>query len=117
MVCRCRWRRLHEIQVHEPVLIVVEPGNAGAHGFEIILFVGGSAVLKESDSGGLSDVGVADGNAVVCCFRRLDCEGYRGEGRSDYHDQRQTTRPPAPKPDSLLVFDFFRILVWFPVGS
>src|SRR5690242_15724189 len=73
---------LDEIQVHEPVLIVVQPGYAGAHGFQVILFVGGSAVLNESDSGGLANIGVADGHAVVGSFRRLACEGHHGGGRS-----------------------------------
>ena len=31
-------RRLDEIQVHQAVLVVVDPADAGAHGLEIIFF-------------------------------------------------------------------------------
>ena len=54
--------RLDEVQIHEAVLIVVDPSDTGSHGFEVILFVGLRGVLLESDLRAFADIGVADGN-------------------------------------------------------
>jgi len=48
---------LDEIEIHEAVLIVVEPGDAGARGFEIELFFGLRGVLEKSDAGLFANVG------------------------------------------------------------
>ena len=32
---------LDEVEIHQAILVIVEPGDSSAHGFEIILFVGG----------------------------------------------------------------------------
>src|SRR5260221_188858 len=52
---------LDEIEVHEAVLIVVESGDAGAHGFKIELFFGLGGVLEKGDAGLFANVGEADG--------------------------------------------------------
>src|SRR5437588_176029 len=41
----------------KPSWVIVEPGEAGAHGLEIIIFVGLGGVLAKSDSGGWPNVG------------------------------------------------------------
>src|SRR5438552_610655 len=64
---------LDKKEIHQTVLIVVEPGDASAHGFKIVLFVGGGGVLQKCYAGGLTDVGVTDGDRAVGRVYRL-CE-------------------------------------------
>jgi len=55
--------RLNEEKVHESVLVAVDPADARAHGFEIILFFGLRGILREGGLGAFTDVGVADRDA------------------------------------------------------
>ena len=64
---------LDEVEVHQPILIVVDPPDTGAHGFEIVLLVGLRGVLKKVDSGGLANIGVADSDGSVLRLRGLLC--------------------------------------------
>ena len=57
-------RRLYEEQVLESVLIVVDPPDARAHGFKVILFFGLSAILAKGDSCTLPNIREMD------CIRR-----------------------------------------------
>ena len=58
-VGRCR---LNEVQIHQPVLVVVDPAHAGAHRFEVVLFVGLRGVLLKSNLRRFANVGVTDRN-------------------------------------------------------
>src|SRR5438105_8196028 len=64
-------RRLDEEKIHEAVLVIVYPTDTRAHGFKVIPFLGLSRILKKSDSGGLSNIGVANGYSRVLHFRSL----------------------------------------------
>ena len=68
---------LHEEEIHQAVLVVVEPSDACAHGLEIVFLFGLCGVLEKSDSGFFADVGVADGDARVLRFRiwKSDLQG------------------------------------------
>ena len=59
---------LDKVQIHQPILIVVDPPHAGAHGFQVVLLVGLRGVLHEGDSRGFANVGEANGNGGVCGF-------------------------------------------------
>src|SRR5581483_4526456 len=50
---------LNEENVHQPILVVVEPRHAGAHSFEVVLLLGLSRVLPERDARLLTDIRVA----------------------------------------------------------
>ena len=56
-------RRLHEEQIHQAILIVVQPGHARAHCLEIVLLVRLRRVLLERDACGFATIGVANWNA------------------------------------------------------
>src|SRR5882724_10796999 len=71
-------RGLDEVEVHETVLVIVEPGDSSSHGFKVVPFVRGGGVLKKSNTGGLLNVNVADGRAVVFYFWNLR-ENYNRE--------------------------------------
>ena len=62
--------RLHKEQIRQTVLIVVEPGDAGAHGFEIILFFGLCGILDKGDARRRADIVEADRNLSIL-LRRL----------------------------------------------
>ena len=74
---RMRWfvnisgGRLDEVEIHQAVLIVANPADAGAHGFEVILLVRLRGILAKRDSRGLPNVRVADGDSRVLHFRSL----------------------------------------------
>ena len=70
---------LNEVQIHQAILIVIDPRHAGSHSFEIILFFRLRGVLLESNLRALANVGVTHGNSR---FRRLrmsssGCSGVR----------------------------------------
>src|SRR5215469_208142 len=62
--------RLHKEQLRQTVLIVVEPGDAGAHGFEVILFFALRGILDKGDARRRADIVEADRNRKVL-LRRL----------------------------------------------
>ena len=81
--------RLDEIQIHQAILVVVDPGHACPHGFEIIFFVGLRGVLLESDLGLLADVGVTNRDCRLGLRRRLRCkDGGTCCAEADHRDYR-----------------------------
>ena len=83
--------RLDEEQVHQTVLVIIEPGHAGAHGFEIVLLVGLGRVLLKRNAGSLTNVGVMNLNTFLdWSLGRLlraevgaGCHGHRKKQRGD----------------------------------
>src|SRR6516162_2722388 len=71
--------RLHKEQIRQAVLIVVEPGDAGAHGFEVILFFALRGILDKGDARRRADIVEADRNRDIL-LRRL-ARGLAGFGR------------------------------------
>src|SRR4051794_15281689 len=63
--------RLHEEKVHQPVLVVIEPGDTGAHGFKIVFLVSLGRVLPERNPCRFPHVGIPNGNLPFCSFDRL----------------------------------------------
>src|SRR4051812_7618773 len=41
---------LHKIKIHQPVLVVIEPGHPSSHCLQIVLFITLCRVLKKCDS-------------------------------------------------------------------
>ena len=80
---------LHEEEIHQAVLVVVEPGHAGAHCLEIIFFVGLRGVLKEGDASLSANVGIADGNGSFLRFWSWPGEEEQMGGGSEYGGERQ----------------------------
>ena len=74
--------RLHKEKIHQPVLVIVDPANAGAHSFKVILFFGLSGILKKSDTGSFSNVSITDGDSRVLQFRPLPGEGHHFDGHA-----------------------------------
>src|SRR5579863_2172427 len=66
---------LNEVEIHQAVLVVVEPRDAGTHGFEIVLLFASGRVLNEGDSGLFVNVSEVDrgGSRPRGCRRRLSC--------------------------------------------
>src|SRR5271167_724524 len=104
-----RFARLHEKEIHQAVLVVVKPSDAGAHGFEIILFFGLRGVLQKSNSGFFSDVGVADSYARVLRIRiwSLLRESLLMEDHANCRAQRQDGAAHAHKKPSPVCLRFF----------
>jgi len=98
---------LHEEQIHQAVLVVVQPSDAGAHGLEIILFFALRGVFEKSDSGVFSDVGIPDADARVLRFRRLPSKGLLMEGNDQRRGQRQDCAPHAYEEPSPACLRFF----------
>jgi len=84
-----RGRRLHEEKVHQAVLVVVEPGHAGAHGLQIIFFLGLRGVLKKGDSRLFANVGKADGNSGTLSFWSLARKEEQMSSRAEQGGERQ----------------------------
>ena len=80
-------RRLDEEEIHEPILIVVDPGNACAHRLQVILLVGLRGILLKSDFGLLTDVGEAHGDGGV--GSGLGCKHSQADVRSDDSSESQ----------------------------
>src|SRR5882724_974390 len=55
--------RLNEVEIHEPVLVVINPAHAGPHGLEIILFLCLCGILEKGNSSSLADIGIPDTNS------------------------------------------------------
>src|SRR5262249_35921854 len=74
---RMRWfvkvRRggLSEVQVHQTVLIVVDPSHPGSHGLEVVLLFGLSRVLSEADIRALPNVNETYWNCGIRFLREL----------------------------------------------
>src|SRR5215469_2158688 len=62
---------LDEVKVEKAVLVVVDPCNARAHGFEVVLFVRLGGILNERDTRGLANVRKANRNGRVVRLGRL----------------------------------------------
>ena len=62
---------LDEEEIHQAILIVVDPAHAGSHGFEVILFFRLRGILLEGDVGALANIGVADRNGCLRFYRGL----------------------------------------------
>ena len=77
-------RGLDEEEVHQPILVIVEPGHTGAHGFQIVFLVGGSGVLLELQTGGLGNVGKGDRNTSR---RPSDGPSFGNGGVLQHHPQ------------------------------
>ena len=54
---------LYEVQIHQPVLVIIDPGDAGAHGLQVVLFLSLRGVLLKGNLRSLANVGIADGNS------------------------------------------------------
>src|SRR5579864_4309710 len=81
---------LDKEKIHEPILVIVDPGDAGSHGFEIILFVGLRRILLESNSRLLANIDVTYGNGSFCFCPSLgtgklgiDCNAECNAGRNN----------------------------------
>src|SRR5437667_7862897 len=79
--------RLHKEKIHQPVLVIVDPANAGAHSFKVILFFGLSGILKKSDTRSFADIRVANGNASVLRFGSLRGERLQVDSRARHTAQ------------------------------
>jgi hypothetical protein len=62
---------LHEVQIHQAVLIVIGPRDTSSHGFEVILFFRLRGILLEGNLRALANIGVAHGNGWSGGLRRL----------------------------------------------
>ncbi len=71
--------RLATVEIHQAALVIIDPTDAAAHGFEVILFFRLRGILTKSDSGRLSNVGVTDGYSGILRFRSLS-SGSSDEG-------------------------------------
>jgi hypothetical protein len=49
-------RTIHQIEIEQAVLIVVDPGAARAHGFNQVFLAGCSVLVAEGDAGGFGDI-------------------------------------------------------------
>ena len=54
--------RLHEVEVHEAVLVVINPAHARAHGLKVVFLRAGRRILNEGDARAFGDVGVMHRN-------------------------------------------------------
>ena len=84
-----RGRGLHEEKIHQAVLVIVDPTDAGAHGFKIIFLIGLRGILEKGDSRVLSNVGEADGNRSVLRFVSLSGDNFLMEKDSGERAQGQ----------------------------
>ena len=76
--------RLDTVEIHQAALVIIDPTDAAAHGFEAILFFRLRGILTKSDSGRLSNVGVTDGYSGILRFRSLSSgSSYEGLQQSD----------------------------------
>jgi hypothetical protein len=80
---------LYEIQIHQAVLIVIEPGDAGAHRFQVKFLFGLRGVLKERDPGGFANVGEANGDKPVRLLDGLSRERREPNGRTNESPERE----------------------------
>jgi len=78
---------LDEVEVHQAVLIVIEPGDAGAHSFKVELFLGLRGVLQKSDASLFADVGEFDGDRRAGFLGRLRGESFQCERRTESGEQ------------------------------
>ena len=76
--------RLDKVEIHQAVLVIVDPADAGAHGFEVILFFCLRGILTKCDSGRLSNVGVTDGYPGILRFGSLPSEGLLMNGYTNH---------------------------------
>src|SRR5206468_13060314 len=105
--------RLHQVEVHQSVLVVVYPAEARAHGLEVILLVGRRRVLVEVDSRRSGNVCEAHG-----CRDRRSWRGLQGwsqrtskgdrdaanRERRDHkrgRDSRSRSNPPRSAPQRI----------------
>src|SRR4030095_6634330 len=58
-----RRSRLTEVEIHEPVLFVINPAHASPHSLEIILFLGLRGVLQKGNSSSLADIVIPDAHS------------------------------------------------------
>ena len=108
---RTRWfvnvggRGLHKEEIHQAVLVIIDPSNACPHGLQVILFLSLRPVLKETDSGCRSNVGKPDSCATVLDSQGLPVGGLEMNRQTDDRDEDQNClelRSQSP----LTVFDF-----------
>ena len=85
--------RLDKVKIHQSVLIVVNPADTCAHGFEVILFVGLRGVLAKRDSRRLPNVCIPDRDSLALRFgslprgtSKLDSGNTHGAERKDCAD-------------------------------
>src|SRR5437016_6235882 len=86
--------RLDEEQVHEPVLVIVDPGDPRAHSFQVILLLSLGGILNEGDSCGFANIDIADRNRRILCLGSL-CWERTQVGAVEAGDYRQNHAEPA----------------------
>src|SRR5260370_16899432 len=64
-----RGGRLDKEEIHQAVLVIVDPTDASAHRFEVIFFFGLGGVLKEADPGCLSNVAIPPTSLTIFSVR------------------------------------------------
>ena len=89
-------RRLYEEDIHQAVLVEVEPGNARANGFQIILVSCLGGILSKLNPGGLGDIPVSHWNS----------RGGRGgiclsQGVTQQQTHETSAEPKAHDPEKL----------------
>src|SRR5579859_7706338 len=85
---------LNEVQIHQAILVVIDPSDACAHGFKVVLFFSLGGILLKGNFGALADVGVADRNSGVLLFRGLrreqDTMNNQSPAQREHQDCSQT---------------------------
>src|SRR5271168_796189 len=79
-----------EEDVLPAVVIVIEEGDPGAHGFRQPLFTGGGVVVSEVEPGGVSDVFEMD-RICRATLLRLSSEDRCESERECKHDEKRTS--------------------------
>ena len=82
--------RLHEVEVHEAVLVVVNPAQARAHGLKVVFLRAGRRILNEGDARAFGDVGESDGNRAGGLGTRA--RGVASDQMRDAHDGNDRER-------------------------
>jgi len=81
---------LHQVKVQQPILIVIDPAQTRAHGFQVILLLGGGRILLPTNACLLSNVSESnrDGDRWGRRGAREDA-GHGGNGSRCQSDQQK----------------------------
>src|SRR6266404_6711127 len=80
---------LHEKEIHQAVLVVIEPGDASPHGFQIIFFFRLGGVLYKRHSRFFTNVGISNRNGSLRRFGSLAREQEQMGNRAEQCGQHQ----------------------------